>query len=78
MRTRTRCVGWPLRASVFVHDQALDGWCAPGAIFGSPLCPQGIGQEEMNAKLLHSGFAALHMFLHLEVTANASDASGSG
>jgi len=44
---------------------------------GSPLCPQGIGQEEMNAKLLHNGFAALHIILRMEVAGNASDAAGS-
>ena len=48
-----------------------------GSIFGSPLCPQAIGQEEMNAKLLHNGFAALHMVLRMEVAGNASDAAGS-
>jgi hypothetical protein len=46
-------------------------------LFGSPLCPQGIGQEEMNAKSLHSGVAAFHMFLQMEVAGNASGARGS-
>jgi hypothetical protein len=40
-------------------------------LFGSPLCPQGIGQEEINAKSLHSGVAAFHMFLQMEVAGNA-------
>ena len=30
----------------------------------------------MNAKYLHGGFAALHVFLRMEVTGNASDAPG--
>ena len=56
-----------------------DGWMVRAGFhfFGSPLCPQGIGQEEMNAKSLHSGVAALHVFLQMEVAGNASGARGS-